>query len=154
MKGWTSEWDFNDFTIIYIFWSLFFLMIFLPITILSIYRIYYELKRRYIDVFKIVQYWTIGLAMGLNSIRTILALFFPNSLMFFKEFHKLSFINYINFQLANQLWWVIMIAHLRMFTKLDSYDESKYLKSRRKLIIKEKIARFMDYNIFIFNLAS
>ena len=85
------------------------------------------LNRKYIDMFKVAQASTMILSMTLNFGRFILAIWINDKAIFFEDFHNISFMNYITFQISNQLCWVTMIIHLSSLSKIDLKTElNKY----------------------------
>ena len=97
-----------------------------PVVILLWRRAYYQLKSDVLDMFKVMQYSFSILMFVANILHIMLRTLFKEATMTWIEAHAIRDFHIIYFQFSNQLWWFIMIVHLRSYKdvpKVNDYDE-------------------------------
>jgi hypothetical protein len=53
----------------------------------------------------------------------------PMKAMFFLYMHDVSWVNFIKFQVSNQLWWTAMVLHLSMLQNIEVKRKTKSISS-------------------------
>jgi hypothetical protein len=97
-----------------------------------------ELKKQYIDLFRVIQYFNLILHFLFGIATLILVFSAPNTDLYSIKYLYMFDVNMYCFEMINQVSWLTLIVHLKYYKETRTTD---YMEVRKKVI------RFENYMI-------
>lgn len=110
-------------------------------------RLYRELQKHYLDVFKIIQWVSFSTAWAINLISNILLLADPSNVLIWMQLSLFVPLNIVGFQITNIFCWLTMILHLNKCK--DLLKATSYGSVRQSIKKREKIYLAIIWSYFI-----
>ena len=132
---------------VYMGWRILVIIIALSVGMLMVYRLIHEVKREYIDYFKIIQYVNIIMHSFFTTLALIIFLCFPKADLYSVKYLYLFDVNTFWFTMINQLCWLTLIMHLREYRHVMKGGD--YREAKANILRFEKRAIFALISVYI-----